>query len=217
MAIRILLTRHGETDWNRTHRFQGRQGLPLNEKGREQAGSLAMALKNEPLAAIYSSPLKRALETARIIGAYHPSVPAYEDKGLVEMDLGKFDGMEAKKWAREYPDFLEAWQKDPSNVRMPGGETLQEVQDRAMDAIKRITQSYPTDTTILVSSHNFVNLVILCRAKKIPLARFREIPQGTAALNILYKKREGLWAEVVNDQTHIQSEAGPDTSKKYRG
>ncbi len=204
MAIRILLTRHGETEWNRTHRFQGRLGVPLNEKGRGQAASLALSLKNECLTAIYSSPLKRAMETALIIAAYHPSIPIYEEEGLIEMDLGKFDGMEAKTWVKEYPEFLEEWQKNPSDIRMPGGENLQEVQERALQAIDRISRSYSPETSILLSSHNFVNLTILCHAKKIPLARFREIPQQTAALNILYKEGRDMWVQVLNDRSHIQ-------------
>jgi len=204
LAIRILLTRHGETEWNRTHRFQGRLGVPLNEKGRGQAASLALSLKYERLAAIYSSPLERAMETALIIAAYHPSVPIYEEEGLLEMDLGKFDGMEAKSWVKEYPEFLEEWQKNPSGVRMPGGENLQEVQERALQAIDRISQPHPPETSILLSSHNFVNLTILCHAKKIPLARFREIPQQTGALNILFKEGRDMWVQVLNDRSHIQ-------------
>ncbi len=74
-GIRIILIRHGETEWNRLHRFQGRSDIPLNPKGNDQAFALALALKNETITAIYSSPLKRALETASNIGRFHPSTP----------------------------------------------------------------------------------------------------------------------------------------------
>lgn len=203
-GIRILLIRHGETDWNRLHRFQGRSDLSLNQEGRDQVRALALTLKDETFTAIYSSPLMRAIETARIIKEFHPSTPLFEEEGLVEMDLGDFDGMEAQHWAAQYPDFLKAWQENPASVTMPGGENLQVVQDRAVEALERITQPYPPRSTLVMCSHNFVNLTILCYALDISLDRFREIRQGTTALNVLYKQGERLWAEVVNERSHLQ-------------
>jgi broad specificity phosphatase PhoE len=202
-GTRILLIRHGETDWNRLGRFQGRSDLPLNQKGREQAQALALALKNESLAAIYSSPLLRALETAHSIKAFHPSVPLYEEEGLMEMDLGEFEGIEGHRWAEHYADFRKAWKQNPASVRMPGGESLQEVQTRAIGALWRIAMLYPPESTLLLCSHNFVILTILCRALEIPLDRFREMRQDTAALNILYLQGQQLVAKLVNDRSHL--------------
>ena len=82
-STRILLIRHGETEWNRNRRFQGRSDVPLNQKGRDQGHALALALKDEPITAIYSSPLTRALETARLIRVFHSSAPLVEEEGLV--------------------------------------------------------------------------------------------------------------------------------------
>ena len=203
-AIRILLVRHGETEWNRIRRFQGRSDVPLNQEGRDQAHALAQALKNERLTAIYSSPLVRAMETARLIQAFHPSISLLKEEGLIEMDLGEFEGMEGRYWAEQYPDFRTLWQESPASVKMPGGESLQEVQTRAIDTLERITQIYPPDSTLLISSHNFVNLTILCHASGKPLDKFRDLRQGTAALNILYKKGKRLWAEKINEQTHLK-------------
>jgi probable phosphoglycerate mutase len=183
-GTRILLIRHGETDWNRIRRFQGRSDLPLNQKGKDQAHALALALKDESLTAIYSSPLIRTLETARLIKVFHPSIPLFEEEGLVEMNLGEFEGMEAQRWAAEYPDFLRTWQETPASVTMPGGESLQEVQTRAIGTLERITKLYPTESTLLLCSHNFVNLTMLCYALRVPLDRFREVRQETAALNV---------------------------------
>ena len=201
--IRIYLVRHGETEWNRNHRFQGRNNQPLNKKGQEQARALALALKEVPITVIYSSPLVRAMETAGFVKDLHPTIPIIEERGLIEMELGDLDGMEAKTWAAQYPDMLKLWQEAPASVRMPGGENLQEVQQRAIEAIERITKKTVPGNTVLLSSHNFVNLTILCFAMDIPLDRFREVRQGTAALNILYKRGKRLSAEVINDRTHL--------------
>ena len=201
---RILLIRHGETDWNRIHRFQGRSDVPLNQKGREQARALALALKHEPITAIYSSPLVRAIEMARLIKMFHVSAPFFEEEALVEMDLGDFDGMEAKQWAAQFRDFRKTWQENPASVKMPGGESLKDVQTRAIDALERITNIYPPGSTLLICGHNFVNLTILCHALEISLNRFRDLQQDTAAISILYKQGYRLWAEIVNDRSHLQ-------------
>ena len=202
--MRIYLVRHGETEWNRVRRFQGRKSnLPLNPTGRKQVKALAEVLKNESLTAIYSSPLIRALETARMIKVFHPSTPIFEEKGLIEMDLGEFDGMSAKDWAEQYPDFRKAWNANPASVKIPGGESLEEVQDRAKQTLERIMQIYPPGTTLLMSSHNFVNLTLLCDVLKIPLNRFRELRQENAAFNVICKKGNRLYAELVNERSHL--------------
>ena len=209
-GTRILLIRHGETDWNRIRRFQGRSDLPLNQKGKDQAHALALALKDESLTAIYSSPLIRTLETARLIKVFHPSIPLFEEEGLVEMNLGEFEGMEAQRWAAEYPDFLRTWQETPASVTMPGGESLQEVQTRAIGTLERITKLYPTESTLLLCSHNFVNLTMLCYALRVPLDRFREVRQETAALNVLFMQGQRLWAKVVNERSYLKRPNGSE-------
>ena len=208
LGTRIFLVRHGETDWNQTHRFQGRTDIPLNQKGKNQAHALALTLKDEPLVAIYSSPLLRAIETARLIKEFHPSTPLFEEGGLTEMDLGEFDGMEAGYCAAHYQDFFETWRSTPGRLRMPGGESLQEVQMRAIDTLERVTELHPSGSTLLLCSHNFVNRTILCHALGFPLDRFREVQQDTATLNIVYKQGQRLWTELVNDLSHLRKFKG---------
>lgn len=208
LGNRILLLRHGETDFNLTHRFQGRIDIPLNKEGKNQAQALALALKDEPLTAVYSSPLIRAMETARSIKAFHPSTPLFEEEGLIEMDLGEFDGMQVGDWISQHQEFYNTWRTTPSRLKMPGGESLGEVQIRAMDTLERITKPYPLGSTLLFCSHNFVNRTIICHALGLPLDRFRDFQQDAAALNVLYKREGQLLAEVVNDVSHL---------KKYEG
>jgi probable phosphoglycerate mutase len=203
-TMRIYLVRHGETEWNRVRRFQGRSDLPLNQEGRKQVRALALALKNKPLVAIYTSPLIRALETARLIKVFHPSTPIFEEKGFIEMDLGEFDGMKVQDWAEQYPDIRKAWNENPASVKMPGGESLKEVQARSKETLERITLIYPPDATILISSHNFVNLTILCDLLKIPLHRFRELHQENAAFNVICRKGNRFYVELVNEGSHLE-------------
>ena len=208
LGTRILLVRHGETDFNLTHRFQGRIDIPLNKKGKNQAQALSSALKHEPLTAVYSGPLIRAMETARSIQAFHPSTPFFEEEGLIEMDLGRLDGMQIGDWISRHQEFYKTWRTTPSCLKMPGGESLGEVQIRAMDTLERITKPYSPGSTLLFCSHNFVNRTIICHALGLPLDRFRDFQQDAAALNVLYKREGRLLAEVVNDVSHL---------KKYEG
>ncbi len=203
-VTRIFLVRHGETHWNQTHRFQGRTDVPLNQEGKNQARALALTLKEEPLLAIYSSPLIRALETARSIKEVRPSTPLFEEEGLTEMDLGEFDGMEAAYWSAHYQDFLKAWRSNPGSLKMPGGESLQEVQVRAIETLERITRLYPSGSTLLLCSHNFVNRALLCQALGFSLDRFRDVQQDTATLNVLCVQGKQLRAELVNDLSHLK-------------
>ena len=205
-TMRIYLVRHGETEWNKIRRFQGRSNLPLNHEGKKQARALALALKNTSLMAIYTSPLVRALQTARLIKDFHPSAPILEENGFIEMDLGEFDGMKVQDWAKQYPDTRKAWNENPASVKMPGGESLGEVQDRASKALERITQLHPPDDTILISSHNFVNLTILCDLLNIPLDRFRELRQENAAFNLICKKGGQLHVKLLNERSHLENQ-----------
>lgn len=201
---RLILVRHGETEWNRLHRFQGRSDLPLNPKGNEQGQALALALKNETITAIYSSPLERAVATACHIGRFHPSTPLIKESGFMEMDLGEFEGMEAHRWAAEHKDFRQAWEGNPAALTMPGGESLKDVQQRAVAALEGISELYASGSTLLVCSHNFVIISLLCFALKISLNQFRELRQDTAALNILYKDGVNFQVEKVNDCRHLE-------------
>jgi broad specificity phosphatase PhoE len=148
------------------------------------------------------------METARSIKAFHPSTSLFEEEGLTEMDLGEFDGMQAEYWAAHYQDLFKKWRSSPAEFRMPSGESLQEVQMRAIGTLERITKLYPSGISLLFCSHNFVNRTILCFASGIPLDRFRDFQQDPAALNILYKNEGQLRVEVVNDISHLKKNEG---------
>ncbi len=197
-AARILLIRHGETEWNRTHRFQGRSDTPLNETGIRQAEAAALMLKDESLTAVYSSPLSRALETARRIKVYHPRPLLIIESGFIEMDLGEFDGMEAREWGRQNPDFMKSWWENPGKQKMPGGESLEEVQQRAVSTLNRIVAELPQGSSILICSHNFVILSLLCHAKGLSLDGFRDLRQANGAMSIICIKNNRMEITAMN-------------------
>jgi len=200
---RIILIRHGETEWNRLHRFQGRSDIPLNEKGQRQARALAQALSSDEITAIYTSPLQRAVETARHIATFHPSVILIEEPGLLEMDLGEFEGMAGKEWASSYRDFRSQWEKSPAVLSMPGGESLAEVQNRAVQALQRISGRSLPGSTLVLCSHNFVIVSLLCFVSGISLDRFRDMRQDTAAMNVVYTDGAGWRIGSINDRGHL--------------
>ncbi|HMK66377.1 MAG TPA: histidine phosphatase family protein [Thermodesulfobacteriota bacterium] len=202
--LRIFMVRHGETEWNRIGRFQGRSDQPLNEKGRSQAQALAIALKNEPFTAFYASPLPRALETAGFIRNFHPEIPLIEEPKFMEMDLGEFEGMDGRLWMENHGDFIKAWANNPGSTRMPGGESLEEVQCRALEALTAIREKHEPGEHLLFCSHNFVLLTLLCHALEIPLNRFREIKKGTASYSILTWDGSRFRVDLLNERSHLK-------------
>ena len=100
-------------------------------------------------------------------------------------------------------DFYEVWMKAPASVTMPDGESLIQVQTRALAALEHVTALHPPGSTLLLCSHKFVNLTILCHAMNLPLDRFREIQQDTAAINLLYKNGATFTVKVVNERSHL--------------
>jgi len=177
----------------------------LNEKGRGQARALAQALRNEDITAIYASPLQRAVDTALHIKNFHPSAPLIEEPGFLEMDLGEFEGLEGKQWAHSYPHFRAEWEKSPASLSMPGGENLAEVQSRSVETLQRISDNFDPGSTIVVCSHNFVIVALMCFAADISLDRFREMRQDTASMNVIFTDGVAWRVGIVNDRRHLET------------
>jgi probable phosphoglycerate mutase len=130
----VLLVRHGETDENARARFQGRIDTELNDRGREQSHALAQALRDEGLRAVYSSPLRRAHETARIVGAAIGLEPILDDR-LVEADAGAWSGrLIADILAAERGEYAR-WRAADPTFRFPGGESVAEQAQRIAAAL----------------------------------------------------------------------------------
>ena len=145
----------------------------MSELGKQQAENLAKALKEEKLTAIYSSPLQRALETSRIIARYH-NLKVQVEPELREFEVGDLEGVLASTLGNNFSQFLVECNNGDCTKRMPGGESLFDLQQRSWTAVQHIVASH-TGTVALVS-HYFVTLSIICTALGLPpdaITRFR--------------------------------------------
>ncbi len=213
--MRLILARHGETDSNRDRLALGREDVPLNERGRLQARALARALANQPVDAIYSSPLRRALDTARAL-AEALGLPVQTDDGLIEMDVGEMEGITFQEMRERYGDLLRRWfSEDAGDVSMPGGERLRDVQDRAWAALERLRRRHP-EGTVLAVTHNFVILTLLCRALGLSLADFRRFRHELAAFTTLDVRDDRIVLTRLNDTCHLQAEGLTENAPWWR-
>jgi broad specificity phosphatase PhoE len=199
--VRLLLVRHGETDHNRGGLTLGRHDVPLNERGRAQAEALARSFTDPP-DAIYSSPLVRARETAGAIQRY-TGVAFHVDGSLVEMDVGEMEHLTRDQLRARYPDFVRAWFSDAApDARMPGGETLREVQSRAWGSVQHALETHAGGTVVAVT-HNFVILTIVSRALELPLSGFRRVRAGLASRTLLDVTPGGSTLLQLGDVAHL--------------
>jgi broad specificity phosphatase PhoE len=179
LTTELYLIRHGETDWNRRNLYQGTTDVPLNDAGRAQAGALAERLGGVRFDAAYTSPLRRAVDTARAVlrGA---EVPLAEVRGLQELCYGLWQGRGQEPGGRCNPGLEWRWKESPWSVRFPGGESLEEVRERAAAAIERIVDAHPGGV-VLVSGHGHLNRVLLIHLLGWPRDSFWSIAQPNAA------------------------------------
>lgn len=198
---RILLVRHGQTEWNREEIFRGGADIPLNETGLKQARALGQRLAGERLSAVYCSPLSRALVTAEVIGGPGGLHPRTVD-GLADMNYGEWEGHQHTQVKERYPDLYARWTVEPHLVRPPGGEMLEEVRRRATAALSAIAADSP-ETAVVVVSHRVVNKLLLCVALGIGDDGFWRIRQDTCCLNILERDAGRTSVVLLNDTCHL--------------
>lgn len=179
----LLLVRHGETDYVKKGLLAGRApDAHLNAKGRTQAAGLGEALKHLPLRAVYSSPLERTLETAQAIARPH-KMRVRERPGLIETDLGSWQGQSVKKLER-----TKEWkmlQETPSRFRFPGGETVVENQTRLVADIAAICKMHRTGDLLVCVGHADPIKLIVAHYLGLHIDLFQRITIGTASVSTL--------------------------------
>jgi 2,3-bisphosphoglycerate-dependent phosphoglycerate mutase len=157
-VTKILLARHGETDWNSERRWQGHSDRRLNDVGRRQARELAETLRDRRIDAIYSSDLLRAVETAAIVGD-HLGLPIEVDAGLREVDVGDWAGREVGEIESADPEAFRRWREGRKGWN--GGESYEQMGKRVVAAVVRIAARHPAETILLVTHGGSIRA---CRA-----------------------------------------------------
>jgi probable phosphoglycerate mutase len=207
--IRLLLIRHGETQWNRESRFQGIRDIPLNDTGRQQGQKAADFLAAIPLQFAVSSPMARPKETAEIILRNHPGIPLELKPTLEEICHGLWEGLLETEIEASFPGLLQQWKDAPETVQMPEGENLQQVWDRAIAAWQEIVQEYSQADSLqtgIVVAHDAINKVILCNLLGLQPANFWNIKQGNGGVSVIdYPDGAGGMPvlQAINITTHL--------------
>ncbi|MGA2367173.1 MAG: histidine phosphatase family protein [Dehalococcoidia bacterium] len=176
--------RHGETVWNKQRIIQGSgSDTELSETGKMQVEKLALAVKDVPFSAIYSSPMQRAMETAGAVAGHH-GMEVRPEPDLREIHVGELEGMSLETFAKGFPQFLVDWQTKGEDINFNGGEKLGEFRDRVWSAVENIVKSNPGGTVALVS-HYFVTATIVCTALGLPLTNLVRIRIQPSSRTIL--------------------------------
>lgn len=199
--MNLILVRHGETEWNRTGRCQGIADIELNENGIRQVRELALSLKEESIAAVYSSDLKRALSTAEEIARHH-GLEVNIDTDLREMNQGDLEGLLFAEIREKYPHVLKNWRESPETLKLPEGESLAEVEERAWNAFQKLRHLHDGDTVVAVS-HNLTITALLCRITGAGLKGFRNFNLQAACKNIIISCDGTVEVDVLNDVSHL--------------
>jgi alpha-ribazole phosphatase len=194
--LRIWLIRHGEPETDAQGRCYGRLDWGLSDRGQVQAQMAAQALSGEPLAAIYSSPRRRARQSAEFLGkAKGLAVEILE--GLCEIDFGDFEGLTYEEIEKQYPTQYQSWMTRPTETHFPGGESFAQMQTRVIATTSKLCVRHRGESIAIVS-HGGVNRIILAEALGMPPTHIFRIAQRYAGLNLVVFYEGAPTVELVN-------------------
>ena len=200
----IILVRHGETEWNVSEVFRGRIDIELNQTGIKQAELLAEYLSKRKLDAIYSSPLQRAVKTAEIIAGYH-KLPVEIAPGLIDFDYGKWQGLPHQEVKDKYKELYAEWISRPEKVRIPAGESLNDVRKRAMRVVSEVIATY--EGTVVLVAHRVVNKVLICALLELDNSHFWNIRQDTCGITTFACENERFILTEHNNTSFLTQKA----------
>ena len=206
--MKLILVRHGETHWNKDGLVQGGDSdIELNDTGLEQARRLAAFLKDEPIAAVLASPLRRATATAEAIASQH-QLPVETDEALKELKVGDLEGTSISNLPTTFSRFLLKWWQDGEATKLPNGESLVDFQQRVWKAVEGLTERHRTssdlnrDGTAVVVSHYFVTLAIILKALDLPLKYFIKFRLDLGGVSIVEFRDYGARLLTFNDTSY---------------
>lgn len=199
---RVFALRHGETAWNVGQRIQGQLDVPLNDRGREQAARLALALQGEDLAAVHSSDLSRASATAQAV-ADACGLPVAHDPALRERAFGRFEGMTYTEIETRWPEDAMRWRKREIDFAPGGGETLRDFSARCVSVLTRLAHGHRGEA-IAVVAHGGVLDCLYRAATQVALDAPRTWQLGNAAINRVLFHGDGFVVIGWNDHGHLE-------------
>lgn len=200
---KLYLVRHGETEYNHSFRFQGQTDVPLNEAGRAQAEKVGAFFKTIPLAALYCSSLQRARTTAEAIGREKKLEPVALDV-FREIDFGRWEGQNSSALQETYGDEWKNFFAAPADTRVPGGESMKDVQLRAYPALQKILEAHPDGDVALVA-HGGIIRVLFCAMLGIDLNRMWHLHVGNASTTCFYYWGRSYTLEYANVNYYLDA------------
>ena len=202
MPTRLFLVRHGATSATQEDRFSGSSGAELSEQGRWQVARLGERLAEQRITAVYSSPLSRALDTARILAGHCRREPVIRD-GLREIGHGHWEGKKREDVEREFAEEYAAWEADPFTVAPAGGESGVAVLARALPVVREIVAAHPGGQILIVSHKATLRLVLSSFLGFDPRGYRDRLDQSPACLNVLdFKDAVRARLMLFNDTSH---------------
>lgn len=203
--MRLIIVRHGETDWNRLRRTQGMTDIELTPKGLKQARRMGARVRGMHIQCVFSSPLSRALSTANAI-ASSCRVPVLIDDDLREIAFGEWEGLTFDEIGERYPEELRVWNTDPHLCPVPGkAETVIQVAERASRFLSRLRQQYDGKTVVVVS-HSVPCKSMVALSIGLPLSRIHSIRMDNASMSIIDFYEDRAVLRLLNDTTHLMEE-----------
>ena len=205
MVTTLYIVRHCQSAGNQGGRFQGQFDGPVNEMGEKQLELLSLRFRNERLDAVYSSPLKRAYQTAQAINRFH-GLPIQTLDGLLEIDVGEMENKLLSDIAVKYPEVAKNWDSAPDLCRFPGGETMVQVYRRINCAIDQIVAENP-GKTVAVATHGGVIRNLYARVQYGSIEGLRKSAVfGNTSVSILEAEEGTLRWKSINDMSHLPEE-----------
>ncbi|HEY0705988.1 MAG TPA: histidine phosphatase family protein [Polyangia bacterium] len=203
---RVFLVRHGATQLTAEDRFSGAVGVDLSDEGRAQAARLSERLASESIAAIYTSPLSRTVETAEIVAQPHKLVPI-KRPGLEEIHHGRWEGRTRREVEQTFAAEYAAWEHDPFTFAPEGGESGVAVLARALPVLRDIVVKHPGQKVIVVS-HKATLRLLLSSLLGFDMRGYRDrLDQSPACLNVVdFKDPARARLMLFNDVSHYQSQ-----------
>lgn len=211
--MRMIIVRHGESEWNRIHRYQGQLDAPLSELGLRQAEALAERLRNETIDHIYTSPLQRAAHTARAIAHHHPDVPVTNADALLEIHHGEWQGKYAEEIVAQYAEGLREWREHPTRSQMPGGESFSNILKRSLD-FRDEAYARHNEQTILVSTHDVVVKILVADALGMDMDRINRIWVTNASISVIEYGEDLPYLVSLSEACHLGTLASTREGQK---